>query len=165
MANSANLNSYHPYYPAQAQIIGYLANEWSVPTLLALFAGGAVLILGITVCVVSQTRPNLRKADKIAILWFIFSMFVLNPQYSRNILQDWSAGSIHLFFEGYFVINHKRMASAQDIFGQLWKEYSLSDSRYLTSDPFVLCMEAITAVSSARNHLSLNINDTDSNGN
>ena len=34
----------------------------------------------------------------------------------------------------------------QDLFGQMWKEYSLSDSRYLTSDPFVLCMESITAV-------------------
>ncbi|CAL3965508.1 unnamed protein product, partial [Diplocarpon coronariae] len=31
------------------------------------------------------------------------------------------------------------------LFGQLWKEYALSDSRYLTSDPFVLCMETVTA--------------------
>ena len=38
------------------------------------------------------------------------------------------------------------MGGAQDLFGQLWKEYALSDSRYLTSDPFVLCMETITAV-------------------
>lgn len=38
------------------------------------------------------------------------------------------------------------MGPAQDLFGQLWKEYALSDSRYLTSDPFVLCMEVITAV-------------------
>jgi cholestenol Delta-isomerase len=43
-------------------------------------------------------------------------------------------------------VNHGRMGPAQDIFGQLWKEYALSDSRYLTSDPFVLCMETITAV-------------------
>jgi hypothetical protein len=53
---------------------------------------------------------------------------------------------IHLFFEGYFVINHTRMASRQDFFGQLWKEYSLSDSRYMFSDPFVLCMESWTTV-------------------
>ena len=38
------------------------------------------------------------------------------------------------------------MPAMQDLFGQMWKEYSLSDSRYLTSDPFVLCMESITAV-------------------
>lgn len=33
----------------------------------------------------------------------------------------------------------------QDLFGQLWKEYSLSDSRYQTQNAFVLCMETITA--------------------
>lgn len=38
------------------------------------------------------------------------------------------------------------MGNLQSLFGQLWKEYSLSDSRYLTKDPFVLCMESITAV-------------------
>jgi cholestenol Delta-isomerase len=38
------------------------------------------------------------------------------------------------------------MPSRTDLFGQLWKEYSLSDSRYQTKDSFVTCMEAITAV-------------------
>ena len=39
------------------------------------------------------------------------------------------------------------MAGAGDLFGQFWKEYAMSDSRYLTSDAFVLCMETVTAVS------------------
>lgn len=39
------------------------------------------------------------------------------------------------------------MAHSQDLFAQLWKEYALSDSRYLTSDPFMLCVESITVVS------------------
>lgn len=47
---------------------------------------------------------------------------------------------------GYFSVNHASMAGKQSFFGQLWKEYSFSDSRYLTSDPFVLCMETVTAV-------------------
>ena len=38
------------------------------------------------------------------------------------------------------------MAGASDLFGQLWKEYAKSDSRYLTSEPFTLCMETVTAV-------------------
>lgn len=38
------------------------------------------------------------------------------------------------------------MPAKTDFFGQLWKEYAFSDSRYLTSDPFVLCMETVTAV-------------------
>ena len=44
------------------------------------------------------------------------------------------------------MLNHKTLAGSQELFGQLWKEYSLSDSRYLTSDAFVVCMEAVTAV-------------------
>ena len=64
----------------------------------------------------------------------------------RLIDPSGAAGAIHLFFEGYFSLNHTRMGPAQDLFGQLWKEYAFSDSRYLTSDPFVLCMETVTAV-------------------
>lgn len=38
------------------------------------------------------------------------------------------------------------MPGRNDLFGQLWKEYSLSDSRYMIKDPFTVCMEAVTAV-------------------
>lgn len=69
----------------------------------------------------------------------------LSPEYFSDMSQP--AGFIHLFFEAYFVVNHETIASSQELFGQLWKEYSLSDSRYLTSDAFVVCMEAVTAVS------------------
>ncbi|KAK2733620.1 hypothetical protein FQN55_003302 [Onygenales sp. PD_40] len=124
----ANSSAPHPYYPVEAELIGYLANEWSVLTLLCAFAAGSALVLGFTLVVLSIAAPKLRRADQAAIMWFMLS------------------GCIHLFFEGYFVFNHTRMAPAQDLFGQLWKEYSLSDSRYLTSDPFVLCMETITAI-------------------
>ena len=40
------------------------------------------------------------------------------------------------------------MGSGQDVIGQLWKEYALSDSRYMTADTLVLCMETFTVVSS-----------------
>lgn len=33
----------------------------------------------------------------------------------------------------------------QDYLGQGWKEYSKSDSRYLTMDLFLVCMETVTA--------------------
>jgi cholestenol delta-isomerase len=38
------------------------------------------------------------------------------------------------------------MGGMQDFFGQLWKEYALSDSRYMLSDPFLLCIETSTVV-------------------
>ncbi|KAI9844997.1 MAG: hypothetical protein M1837_005141 [Sclerophora amabilis] len=118
----------HPYYPIDAKIVGYLANTLSVPVLLCCFAGACVGIFGVTLLIIRGSgRKQLSKTDLATVLWFVL------------------CGFLHLFFEGYFVLNHTSMGSRQDLFGQLWKEYSYSDSRYLTSDPFVLCMEAITA--------------------
>jgi len=124
---TARLVTDHPYYPLEIQIPSFLANEWSVPVLLSLFSGLCATILFVTLAVVHKVHPGLHSADKAAIWWFVL------------------CGFIHTFFEGYFALNHSRMGPAQDLFGQLWKEYALSDSRYLTSDPFVLCMETITA--------------------
>ncbi|GKZ30685.1 hypothetical protein AbraIFM66950_009934 [Aspergillus brasiliensis] len=116
----------HPYYPLNAQIDGYAPNEASLLSILSTASVGAAALLGIILTLTGKLRPTLTKADRLAILWFALS------------------GTIHCFFEGYFMINHARMASAQDFFGQLWKEYALSDSRYMTSDTLVLCMETIT---------------------
>lgn len=59
----------------------------------------------------------------------------------------WEFGARLLRVIGYFAWNHTHMPSRGDLFGQWWKEYAYADSRYLTSDPFVLCMETVTAVS------------------
>ncbi|KAF2792489.1 EBDP4, emopamil-binding protein [Melanomma pulvis-pyrius CBS 109.77] len=118
----------HPYYPIEAEIIGYLANEWNTLELCSMFAAGCTVIFAFTYVVVTRLRPNVSVSELITVLWFTL------------------CGCIHLFFEGYFAYNFRRMGGMQDLFGQLWKEYSLSDSRYLTQDAFVLCMESITAI-------------------
>jgi len=117
----------HPYYPLEVEIASYLANEYSVPFLLGVFFSLCAGIVAFTRGWVRNFHPGLPGREKAAIWWFVIS------------------GAIHLFFEGYFSLNHFQMGPAQDLFGQLWKEYALSDSRYLTSDPFVLCMETVTA--------------------
>ena len=63
----------HPFYPIEANIVGYLANEWSVPTLLGIFAGGWVVILGATLAMVRRHNPALPGREKAAILWFVLS--------------------------------------------------------------------------------------------
>ncbi|KAH8602305.1 EBDP2, emopamil-binding protein [Bisporella sp. PMI_857] len=124
---SKQLITEHLYYPLEVAIPNYLVNEWSVPFLLTIFFGGVAAIFVATATLINITHPYLPASEKAAIWWLILS------------------GAIHLFFEGYFSLNHFQMGSAQDLFGQLWKEYAFSDSRYLTSDPFVLCMETVTA--------------------
>ncbi|KAL2798704.1 Emopamil-binding protein [Aspergillus keveii] len=123
----ASSNS-HPYYPLDARINNYAPNDASVLSLITTASVGVTALLGVTFFLSKWIRPTLSIASRIAILWFVLS------------------GTLHCFFEGYFMINHDRMVSAQDFFGQLWKEYALSDSRYLTSDTLVLCMETITVL-------------------
>lgn len=122
----------HPYYPPSLAISTYLANTFGTLELVTAFATGCAVILGSAGLLVRwyNRKAPLSTWDISCVLWFVL------------------CGCIHLFFEGYFVLNHTRMPAMGDFFGQLWKEYSLSDSRYMFSDPFVLCMESITAVGS-----------------
>lgn len=66
--------SLHPYYPVDAHINGYVANENPVPRVLATASTGCTITLGTVLAAVSYTRPALSKADRLAILWFFFCM-------------------------------------------------------------------------------------------
>lgn len=47
---------------------------------------------------------------------------------------------------GYYIYHRHSIAGMNTLFAQLWKEYTLSDSRYLTLDVFTVCVETITVV-------------------
>ncbi|KAI9668555.1 MAG: hypothetical protein M1831_000994 [Alyxoria varia] len=111
----------HPFYPLEVEIAGYLANDYPWYQLLAGFSAACTVLLGTTTLLARRIRPQITTTELV------------------------TCGTIHLFFEGYYVYNYEHVAGLRTILGQLWKEYALSDSRYLTQDPFVLCMEAITA--------------------
>ncbi|ROT35928.1 hypothetical protein SODALDRAFT_54514 [Sodiomyces alkalinus F11] len=117
----------HPYYPIDVPISHFRANETDLPLVLAAF-GGIVGVVVIGAAWIAR-RTKVRGLDRFAVCWFALS------------------GFLHCFFEGYFIWNHSTLAGLQSVFGQAWKEYALSDSRYLTSDPFMLCVESITVVS------------------
>ena len=108
-----------------------------------MFSTGCAVIFTTTYFIVTRLRPNVSTVDLSTVMWFVL------------------CGCIHLFFEGYFAVNFRNMGGMQDLFGQLWKEYSLSDSRYLTQDAFVLCMETITAVSRRLASYEARVNDYD----
>ncbi|OLN95644.1 3-beta-hydroxysteroid-Delta(8),Delta(7)-isomerase 1 [Colletotrichum chlorophyti] len=118
----------HPYYPVLTSLPHYAANETPLVILLASFASIIALVVGASVAVANRANPKLKTSDQLSVAWFSL------------------CGFLHLFFEGYFILNHKHLASLQTLFGQLWKEYALSDSRYLISDPFMLCVESFTTV-------------------
>jgi len=47
---------------------------------------------------------------------------------------------------GYFAFTARTMAQSTSVRSQMWKMYSLSDSRYITADTFTVLMEGCTAV-------------------
>ncbi|KAL8824020.1 MAG: hypothetical protein Q9191_005361 [Dirinaria sp. TL-2023a] len=130
----------HPFYPLEANIVGYLANEYSVPQLLGTFAAGCVVILGLTLALVALIRLSSQQV--------LIERSWVNTLFLRRYHQHNTLRSLVLMLRclGYFAYNHASMAGMGDIFGQLWKEYALSDSRYMTRDPFVICMETSTAI-------------------
>ncbi|KAF4974458.1 hypothetical protein FZEAL_8629 [Fusarium zealandicum] len=126
--NSTAKAPLHPFSPLSVVLSSYEANSMAPLPLVSCFAAGCIVIFLTTLLLVNLTRPSLSRAETLTTMWFAL------------------CGCIHLFFEGYFSYNSMDMASQMDIFGQLWKEYSLSDSRYLTQDSFIVCMETVTAV-------------------
>ncbi|OAQ69767.1 emopamil-binding protein [Pochonia chlamydosporia 170] len=110
----------HPYYPLGVSIPTYVANTMNAAVLVSIFAAGCGIIFVPTYLFAVRTRPSISFGEVLIAFWWVL------------------CGC-------YFSYNHFDMASKTDLFGQLWKEYSLSDSRYMTQDPFVVCMETVTA--------------------
>ncbi|KAI8634605.1 Emopamil binding protein-domain-containing protein [Xylariaceae sp. FL1651] len=116
----------HPYHPLGVHIPAYAANEAPVPVLLAALGGTlGFAVLGAAL-VARKCNPRLSASGLAVFCWFAMNAW------------------LHCVFEGYFVLNHAAVASSQSLLAQLWKEYALSDSRYLTSDSFMLSVESIT---------------------
>ena len=65
----------HPFYPIEANIVGYLANELSVLSLLGVFGSGCVVILGLTLALVMRQNPTLPSREKAIVLWFVLCKF------------------------------------------------------------------------------------------
>ena len=137
----------HPFYPLELQLVGYLPNDWDIPTLVATFFAGWAVVLGVTDVVAGRLNPDLRGWNRALVLWFVLCVSSSSRCQAGGWLMGDLAGTIHFWFEGYFALNHARMVTMSDFFGQLWKEYALADSRYMSSDSFTLCMETITAAS------------------
>ncbi|OMJ09649.1 3-beta-hydroxysteroid-Delta(8),Delta(7)-isomerase [Smittium culicis] len=130
----------HPYYPQDATINGYVVSSRSSVEILVSLALMVLAVLISAFVIITRTNSSrktqargiklgpLSFADKFAVYWFSVCVF------------------IHLVIEGYFVYFNKDLASRSNLLSDVWREYALSDSRYLTSDPFTVIMEAITAV-------------------
>ncbi|KAF2720660.1 Emopamil-binding protein [Polychaeton citri CBS 116435] len=118
----------HPYYPLDLDLPLYEPNDRSMPELLSVFFGASAYLFSTTYFLAKWRQPTLTKTELFTVMWFALS------------------GAIHIFFEGYYVRNFVELAGQQTWIAQMWKEYANGDSRYLTQDAQVLCLESVTAV-------------------
>ncbi|KAG0243280.1 hypothetical protein BGW41_002465 [Actinomortierella wolfii] len=119
----------HPYYPQDLVLDHYVPNtNTMMETLVMMFAVfGAIITVSLYLAYRKRNTSIRGVGHQLTFVWFVM------------------CGFIHLGLEGYFGVYHKTLAGMNTPLAQVWKEYSISDSRYLTSDSFVLIMERITA--------------------
>ncbi|KAL4924202.1 EXPERA domain-containing protein [Aspergillus undulatus] len=121
------MSTLHSYYPVGIDIPNYAANELSTPSLLAIFIVVGTIVLASSTSVAKYANPRIPQAELLTVFWFAL------------------CGTIHSILEGYYAISVLTIPGSQHILAQLWKEYSLSDSRYLLQDSFLWPMETVTA--------------------
>jgi cholestenol Delta-isomerase len=61
----------HPFYPPEINLVGYLANDWDVPTLVGLFFGGWAVISAVTISGIRWYNPRLGGWDQATTMWFV----------------------------------------------------------------------------------------------
>ncbi|KAK9712273.1 hypothetical protein K7432_007248 [Basidiobolus ranarum] len=119
-------NVSHPYYPRDLLLPHYVANTLGMDYILSVvFSTFGIILLAAGALIIKKKQVS--AGDRLVFMWCVIS------------------GCIHMFLEGYFAVYHASLAGDQGIMGQVWKEYSKGDSRYLSSDSFVVNMERITA--------------------
>ena len=64
----------HPFFPPEANIVGYLANDYSIIQLLSAFATGCVVLLGGTLLLTRQRVIRLSGKDEAVLIWFVLCM-------------------------------------------------------------------------------------------
>ncbi|KAJ3175621.1 hypothetical protein HDU87_006119 [Geranomyces variabilis] len=116
----------HPYHPAALSLPHYTAPQLTRTHILAVFFSAVFVVLGVAYQSIAATRRH-TTPRRLLFLWFI------------------TCGFIHSVVEGYFAYNHKAIAGQDAFLAEMWKEYALSDSRYMSADPFVVVMESVTA--------------------
>ncbi|CAG8462156.1 10847_t:CDS:2 [Ambispora gerdemannii] len=132
----------HPYYPTNLELPNYTEPTLSMTTILAAFISVLSLLIFTSLIIISSSKNYSNKVQNHA-----KSSNKHKVSTKNKIIFTWFVicGFIHTFFEGYFAAFYQTIQQDNALFAQMWKEYALSDSRYLTSDPFVVNMERITS--------------------
>jgi len=118
----------HPYYPWDLKLPHYVPNKMTAPHILGVAAAAVVITFLVSWVITGRRRDSFCTWRRLSLCWMMVSAL------------------IHTVLEGYFSVYHATLAGHSTFLGEMWKEYSKSDSRYMSSDSFTVCMESITAL-------------------
>ncbi|XP_054254797.1 3-beta-hydroxysteroid-Delta(8),Delta(7)-isomerase-like [Indicator indicator] len=121
----------HPYWPRSLVLPGYVPPSlpgWQCAGAVAA-AAAALLAAGWALGGGGSSGGACGRglAHRLALCWFLL------------------CAGIHGVLEGWFSLRHRSLPAATGLLADVWKEYAKADSRYLTSDPFTVAMESVTA--------------------
>ncbi|KYK61786.1 hypothetical protein DCS_02930 [Drechmeria coniospora] len=142
----------HSYYPPGVSIPGWAADEAARLRHAPVFVGVIVSIASVVYRLATRRLFRPRPIDCAAAAWFSVCELssarghpLSTSPFSVKLTPVFLIGAfLHIVFEGYYIYHRTDIAGQQSALAQLWKEYALSDSRYLTSDVFTVCIETIT---------------------
>ncbi|KAI9293597.1 hypothetical protein K502DRAFT_293501, partial [Neoconidiobolus thromboides FSU 785] len=121
------LKRMHPYYPPTLSLPHYIENTYATTYLLSsVFI--YFLMVFIPIQILSSTNRSLTFLGKLSLFWYVLNFL------------------LHLIFEGYYIFNYGKIHENNGFMAQLWKEYSLADSRYLIKDGMTFSLELITVI-------------------
>ncbi|KAJ2492403.1 hypothetical protein IWW37_001450 [Coemansia sp. RSA 2050] len=124
----ADIIAPHPYFPQDVPIPHYVKSKLGMGQAFLTLGSAVTVLMIVSGLLIGRARNALSSKDKLIVVWMLV------------------CAGIHIVLEGYFSFNHGTLAGKRTIMADLWREYAHSDSRYLTSDPFTVIMEGITAV-------------------
>ncbi|KAJ2860191.1 hypothetical protein GGI22_002783 [Coemansia erecta] len=126
------LPAQHPYFPPTLELpAGYTAPAHTTAVLVSTMGASIALLLAATFCIYTARRRRIALSQRLTALWFVL------------------CGALHSLFELYYLAHYRTLAQEQTMVADMWKEYALSDSRYLGAVPMVRALEAITVLATA----------------
>lgn len=135
----------HPYYPTNLPLHGYTPPAHSLFIVGAIFGAFTLLAFGGGYLLTRGINPLASRSSGLSAAWFFFC----KSSYRHTLVSMLTVpvgGLLHLHFEGFFIKRRHTLAASSHLFASAWKHYTLSDSRYLANDNFVVSIEQLTVL-------------------
>nr|RBQ97181.1 hypothetical protein FVER53263_07040 [Fusarium verticillioides] len=131
---------------AGASLMGLDPNTESVPKIVLLFPSSGSPDVDIRCLALSMGQAH--KAVPLTLALCLGAASQLQGTLASDLIggQSKETDACLLTCQGYYLVYRYQLPGMSTLFAQLWKEYTLSDSRYLTHDIFTVSVETITCL-------------------